>query len=324
MTTAAGTQPQAAGGARMERYGRPRSAWMRAWPMVPILLFLLVAFVYPVAQLLWLSLFGKTGTFTIEHYQRLFTAPVYFTVLRNTFEIAGWTTLLCIVGGYPIAYLLATTTDRAAQQPHPVGAPAVLDELSGAHLRLDRAARASGRPQQLPGVGGGDRGSAGPALQHDRRHGRHGARADAARGAHHAVGDGDHRPQPDAGRLDARRPRRTGLLAHLLPAVAARRGRGGSPRLHHRARLLHHAGAARQSPADHDHPGGHPAGRGDVELPIRGCHRHADAGHGPLRLLSLRPRARHDDAGGWRQPRASAAPASRARWPVPSAPLAAS
>jgi putative spermidine/putrescine transport system permease protein len=81
--------------------------------MVPIFIFLLAAFVYPVAQLLWLSLFGKTGTFTFEHYERLFTAPVYFAVLRNTFEIAGWTTLLCILGGYPIAYLLATTTDNA-------------------------------------------------------------------------------------------------------------------------------------------------------------------------------------------------------------------
>ena len=48
---------------------------------------------------------NEAGTFTIEHYQRLFTAPVYFTILRNTFEIAGWTTLLCIVGGYPIENL---------------------------------------------------------------------------------------------------------------------------------------------------------------------------------------------------------------------------
>ena len=110
MTSAASTGPQAAGGARMKRYGRPRSAWLRAWPMIPVLVFLLVAFVYPVVQLLWLRFFGKTDTFTLEHYQRLFTAPVYFAVLRNTFEIAGWTTLLCVVGGYPIAYLLATTS----------------------------------------------------------------------------------------------------------------------------------------------------------------------------------------------------------------------
>jgi putative spermidine/putrescine transport system permease protein len=113
MTTARGYEPESAGASRMERYGRPGPVWMRSWPMVPILIFLLAAFVYPVAQLLWLSIFSKTGTFTLEHYERLLTAPVYFTVLRNTFEIAGWTTLLCILGGYPIAYLLATTTNNA-------------------------------------------------------------------------------------------------------------------------------------------------------------------------------------------------------------------
>jgi putative spermidine/putrescine transport system permease protein len=111
MTAVVGMERQTR--SRSERYGRPRAAWLRSWPMVPILLFLLAAFIYPVAQLLWLSLFGKAGTFTAEHYQRLFTAPVYFAVLRSTFEIAGWTTLLCIVGGYPIAYLLATTTRKA-------------------------------------------------------------------------------------------------------------------------------------------------------------------------------------------------------------------
>jgi putative spermidine/putrescine transport system permease protein len=113
MTTARGCEPESVRVARTEPYGRPGPAWMRSWPMVPIFIFLLAAFVYPVTQLLWLSLFGKTGTFTLEHYERLFTVPVYFTVLRNTFEIAGWTTLFCILGGYPIAYLLATTTDNA-------------------------------------------------------------------------------------------------------------------------------------------------------------------------------------------------------------------
>ena len=90
---------------------RPPRRWLSAWPIAPILIFLLVLFLYPVAQLLWLSLFSKSDSLTGEHYQRLFTSPVYLQVLRNTLEIGGWTTLLCIVGGYPIAYLLATTSD---------------------------------------------------------------------------------------------------------------------------------------------------------------------------------------------------------------------
>ena len=87
--------------------------WVQAWPIYPLLLFLFAAFLYPVSQLLWLSLFGGTGHLTTEHYQRLFRVPVYFTVLRNTLEIAGWTTVLCIVGGYPITYFLATATARS-------------------------------------------------------------------------------------------------------------------------------------------------------------------------------------------------------------------
>lgn len=87
---------------------RPRPAWKRLWPIYPILAFLLALFVYPVVQLLSLSVITPGGELTTDHYERLFVSPVYLQVLRNTLEIAGWTTLLCIVGGYPIAYLLAT------------------------------------------------------------------------------------------------------------------------------------------------------------------------------------------------------------------------
>ncbi len=88
---------------------RPRSVWVRAWPIYPILLFLAALFVYPVAQLLSLSVFDSSGALTTSHYERLFISPVYIQVLRNTLEISAWTTVLCIIGGYPIAYMLATT-----------------------------------------------------------------------------------------------------------------------------------------------------------------------------------------------------------------------
>ncbi|MSO92829.1 MAG: ABC transporter permease subunit [Rhodospirillales bacterium] len=91
---------------------RPRPAWRRTWAMVPIALFLVALFLYPVAQLLWLSIFDKSGGLTGDHYQRLFLSPVYLQVLRITLEVAGWTTALCILGGYPIAYLLATASRR--------------------------------------------------------------------------------------------------------------------------------------------------------------------------------------------------------------------
>lgn len=113
MTAVGDAALESAAPARGQRPHRPRPAWMRAWPMVPIALYLIVVFVYPVAQLLWLSLFTKSGEPTGDHYRRLFVSPVYLQVLRITLEVGGWTTVLCVVGGYPIAYLLATTGRRA-------------------------------------------------------------------------------------------------------------------------------------------------------------------------------------------------------------------
>jgi putative spermidine/putrescine transport system permease protein len=111
--TAVGAEPPTAVGIALERGAhRRRPGWVRAWPLYPVLLYLVVLFLYPVVQLLWLSLFDKAGAPTVEHYRRLFVSPVYLQVLRNTLEVSGWTALLCLVGGYPIAYLLATAGER--------------------------------------------------------------------------------------------------------------------------------------------------------------------------------------------------------------------
>lgn len=92
---------------------KPRNRFhgaLRAWPLLPLMLFLLVMFLYPVGQLLTISLTDAKGGFGIAHYTRLFESSVYVQVLLITFKIAAWTTLFCIVCGYPVAYLLATTT----------------------------------------------------------------------------------------------------------------------------------------------------------------------------------------------------------------------
>ncbi len=103
----------AVGEATLGGLARRRPAtWLGAWPIIPVLVFLLLVFLYPVAQLLWLSAVDKSGALTGAHYARLFRSPVYVQVLLITLKIAGWTTVLCIVGGYPVAYLLATATER--------------------------------------------------------------------------------------------------------------------------------------------------------------------------------------------------------------------
>lgn len=92
---------------------RGQSAWVHAWPVYPLLLLLVAFFVYPVAQILLLSLFDSAGQPTAANYLRVVTTPVYLQTLAITFEIAGWTTALALLGGYPVAYLLAHASERA-------------------------------------------------------------------------------------------------------------------------------------------------------------------------------------------------------------------
>jgi putative spermidine/putrescine transport system permease protein len=82
---------------------------LRFWPILPLLLFLLLLFLYPVWQLLAISVSDPRGGWSLVHYTRLFSSAVYVQVLIGTFKIAGWTTLFCLLFGYPVAYLLATT-----------------------------------------------------------------------------------------------------------------------------------------------------------------------------------------------------------------------
>src|SRR6185312_16741940 len=81
-------------------------------PLAPVLLFLIVLFLLPVLDLLRLSMLDVTGRWTSSHYMRLFASTTYVKILGLTFRIAGWTTLVSLLLGYPVAYLLATTGRR--------------------------------------------------------------------------------------------------------------------------------------------------------------------------------------------------------------------
>jgi len=87
-------------------------AWWRGWPLLPALAFLLVLFVYPVGQLLWLSAVDRSGALTGQHYARLFSSSLYVDVLLITLKISAWATVFALLGGYPVAYLLATSDAR--------------------------------------------------------------------------------------------------------------------------------------------------------------------------------------------------------------------
>ena len=81
-------------------------------PLVPAVAFLAILFVIPVAQLLLLSFYDNQGNPTTAHFERLVANATYFQVVLNTLSYSAWTTLFCLVAGYPVAYLIATISER--------------------------------------------------------------------------------------------------------------------------------------------------------------------------------------------------------------------
>jgi putative spermidine/putrescine transport system permease protein len=73
----------------------------------PLVVLLLSLLVYPVAQLLLLSV-QKGGEFSMASYVQLFSSSVYLNVLLITLKIAFWTTLFAVIAGYPVAYLISS------------------------------------------------------------------------------------------------------------------------------------------------------------------------------------------------------------------------
>ncbi|PRZ52198.1 ABC-type spermidine/putrescine transport system permease subunit I [Paraburkholderia fungorum] len=92
----------------------PRRAAWRAWLKpgakgAPLVVLLLVMLVYPVGQLLLLSIHNDAG-FTLIEYKRLFASSVYVDVLLITLKVSLWTTFFSVLTGYPIAYLISSAS----------------------------------------------------------------------------------------------------------------------------------------------------------------------------------------------------------------------
>ncbi len=85
----------------------------RAWALLaPGGLWLVVFFLIPILIMLVYSLMprgiygGVEPGFTLEHYTRFFD-PLYLQVLQRTFSWSIACTLICLVLGYPVAYVIA-------------------------------------------------------------------------------------------------------------------------------------------------------------------------------------------------------------------------
>jgi putative spermidine/putrescine transport system permease protein len=85
----------------------------RLGPLLPMLIYLALLFLIPVAQLLLLSAADNDGHLSSVQYRRLFASDAYVRVILITFKISAWTTLITVVAAYPIAYRLATRPDQA-------------------------------------------------------------------------------------------------------------------------------------------------------------------------------------------------------------------
>ena len=81
---------------------------------LPALLLVTVTMIMPVAWLFYLSFLGDDGAFSLVHYWRLIEQPSYARIFRATFEISALATAICIVLGYPLAYVMSQLPPRIA------------------------------------------------------------------------------------------------------------------------------------------------------------------------------------------------------------------
>jgi putative spermidine/putrescine transport system permease protein len=90
-----------------------RERWRHLALLLPALLALAGLFVYPLLGILVRSVY-KTG-YTLDFYRQVFRTPVYLTVIGLTFRAAAIVTVICLLLGYPLAYVLVTVRPRLAR-----------------------------------------------------------------------------------------------------------------------------------------------------------------------------------------------------------------
>ncbi|MFD5823107.1 ABC transporter permease [Nesterenkonia xinjiangensis] len=73
------------------------------WLILPVFLFMIVFYFYPLISLLSLSFEGPEG-FTLSHYATLFQTDLYLRVFLRSIEVSLWVTLFSLLIGYPFAY----------------------------------------------------------------------------------------------------------------------------------------------------------------------------------------------------------------------------
>lgn len=92
--------------------GRQISVAASAMLLAPFFALLLVVFVYPLLSLLASSFLEPHPT--LANYGRVFDNPVYLRVMLRTVRISLLTTMLALVLGFPVAYMMTKVKGMAA------------------------------------------------------------------------------------------------------------------------------------------------------------------------------------------------------------------
>lgn len=73
--------------------------------VLPSLIFLALIYAYPLCQIVVWSIYDPG--LTAKNYVLMFARPAYLKALWNTIEVSAFVTLVCLILGYPLAYLLS-------------------------------------------------------------------------------------------------------------------------------------------------------------------------------------------------------------------------
>lgn len=79
--------------------------WLLLFALIPNIIMFIVSFLEYDSQS-----FVK-AVFTLENYKRFFTGA-YFNIFLNSFKVAAIATFLCLIIGYPFAYILARSKSK--------------------------------------------------------------------------------------------------------------------------------------------------------------------------------------------------------------------
>ncbi len=91
---------------------RPVRDYGKTWTIGPILIWMSALFLLPLILILGVSFFTRSSfggielPLTVENYVRFFD-PLYFKILWISCVLAFFTTAICLVLGYPFAYIIA-------------------------------------------------------------------------------------------------------------------------------------------------------------------------------------------------------------------------